>query len=145
RAPAAPRPPRKVCKLDGVLVSAVAAASDGTVYAGTLPGGKLYEVKPGAGNACREIAKLDGADQVWAIAVDAARKTLWAATGPNGRLFAVDLPSGKNRVLWDSGEKHLLSMVREPGGFVVGTSDEAILYRVSDGGTARALHDLAGD
>ena len=57
------------------------------------------------------------------------------------------VPSGKNRILWDSGEKHLLSMTRVegPGGFVIGTAEEAILYRVGDDGKARALHDFAGD
>lgn len=132
----------EVCKLDGVLVSALAAGPDGTVYAGTLPGGKLWEVKR---SGCRELARLDGADQIWALSVDAKRPLLHAATGPAGKLFAVELPSGKNRVEWSSGEQHLLSLLPAgDGSLLVGTSDNAVLYRVSPDGKARAIQDFAG-
>jgi sugar lactone lactonase YvrE len=134
---------RKVVKLDGVLVAALAVGPDGTVYAGTLPGGKVWRV---SGGTAKELAKLEGAEHVWALALDAVRKTLYAATGPNGRVFAIDVNTGKNRVFWDSGEKHVLSLVREPeGSMLAGSADEAILYRIAPDGTARALHDFDGD
>ena len=155
---------RMVAKLDGVLVASLAVAGDGTVYAGTVPGGRIYKVarpvspKGGkAAEAAQELCKLDGADHIWALALDGAG-TLYAATGPNGRIYAIDVATGKNRVLWDSGEKHILSMVRLPdGSLLAGSADEAILYRVATdgkeaarrpdtgGAIARALHDFDGD
>jgi sugar lactone lactonase YvrE len=141
---------KKAVKLDGVLVASIAAAPDGTIYAGTVPGGKIFAVKPGqngaAGATARELCKLDGAEHIWALAVDGPKKTLYAATGPNGRLYAIDTTTGKNRVFWDSGEKHVLSLLRQADGTILaGSSDEAILYRVGSDGTARALHDFDGD
>ena len=137
---------RKLCKLEGVLVSALVAADDGTVYAGTLPGGRLWTVRGGDKPTCSELARLDGADQVWALALPPGKPRLLAATGPSGKLFSVELPSGKNRVVWESGERHLLSMVpAEGGGLLIGTADEGILYHVGEDGSARALHDFAGD
>src|SRR5262249_40356942 len=54
--------------------------------------------------------------------------------------------TGKNRVFWDSGEKHVLSLARQADGtMLAGSSDEAILYRIGSDGTARALHDFDGD
>jgi len=138
---------RKVCRLasgqEGVLVGAVAVAPDGTVLAGTLPGARLWTTH---GDQCRELAKLDGADQIWSIAIDGARHTAYVATGPAGKLYAVDLATGRNRVFWDSGEKHLLALAPLPdGSLLAGSSEDAILYRVAADGTARALHDFAAD
>ncbi len=150
---------RKVARLDGVLIASLAVGPDGTVFAGTVPGGRIFAVKPGkGGDGKRELCKLEGAEHVWALVVD--KGTLYAATGPNGRIYAIDATTGKNRVLWDSGEKHLLSLARTAdGALLAGSADDAILYRVElsgappkDGGavgpvsvSARALHDFDGD
>ncbi len=134
---------KRVAKLDGVLVAAVAVAPDGTVFAGTVPGGKVFAVK---NDQARELCKLEGAEHVWALAVDGPKHTVYAATGPNGRLYAIDAQTGKNHVLWDSGEKHVLSLLRQPdGSMLAGSSDEAILYRIGPDGSARAVHDFEGD
>ena len=147
--------PRKIAKLDGVLVSALASAKGGHLFAAVTPGGKIFIVdKLGEKDArVRELVKLD-AEHVWALVWDEEKKVLYAATGPNGKLFAIDVsdlekPSAKARVIWSSGDKHLLSMVRgEDGSLLVGSADQAILYRVkpqSGAAEVRVLHDFEGD
>ncbi len=147
--------PKKIAKLDGVLVTALAAAKGGRVFASVTPGGRVYVVdKLGDKEArARELVKLD-AEHVWALAWDEDKRTLYAATGPAGKLYAIevgdlDKPAAKAKLIWSSGEKHLLSLARaEDGTLVVGSADQAILYRVRpQGGSAevRVLHDFDGD
>jgi outer membrane protein assembly factor BamB len=101
--------------------------ADGTLYAGTLPGGRVYAVDR-AGKA-RELATL-GTDHVWSLAHDA--KTLYAATGPEGKLFSIDTASGKSTTLYDDSAEHLLSVARDAQGrLYVGTSNGARVVRIS--------------
>jgi outer membrane protein assembly factor BamB len=134
---------KKLAKLpDAVEVTALEIGGDGTVYAGSTPGGRIFAWK---GGALRELCKLE-ADHVWALAWDAPKKTLYAGTGAAGKLYAIDVASGKSRLFWDSGQKHLRSLIRDDDGALwVGTGDEAILYRVTPDGRARAIHDFDGE
>lgn len=145
---------RKLAKLDAVLVSSLTAGPNGTVFAGTMPGGRVFAIA--RDGKVRELAKLD-AEHVWALAWDEARQTLYAATGPNGRLFAIDTSrldrpalGRRDRLLYDTGEKHLLSLVRtDDGSLLAGSADQAILYKITPtaggGATVQALHDFDGD
>lgn len=144
---------RRVCKLDAILVSSLAVGPNGTLFAGTMPGGRVHLIdrdgKP------RELAKLD-AEHVWAMTYDEAKQTLYAATGPAGRLFAIDAShldrptfGRRDRLVYDTGEKHLLSLARtDDGALLAGSADQAILYRIvptASGATVQALHDFDGD
>jgi hypothetical protein len=121
------------------------AVADRKIYAGTVGTGSVYAIDASSGKS-ELVVKLAGAEHVWALVLDPSGKTLYAATGSSGKLFAIDLGSKKARLLWDSDEAHLLSMLRAPDGALwVGTSDEAILYRVDPKtGAARAAADFAG-
>ncbi len=148
--------PRKVGKLDAALVSALAPAGNGRFFAASVPGGRIYEVDKLSDKEprIRELTHLD-ADHVWALSYDEDKHTLYAATGPNGKLFSVEVndlekaSAQKPKQLWQSTEKHLLSMVRtEDGTLLVGGADQAILYRVKpQGGSAevRVVHDFDGE
>ncbi|HWE27452.1 MAG TPA: hypothetical protein VHB97_05585, partial [Polyangia bacterium] len=144
---------RRLCKLDAILVSSLAVGPNGSVFAGTMPGGRVYLVD--RDGKARELAHLD-AEHVWALTYDEAKQTLYAATGPAGRLFAIDAshldrPSfgRRDRLVYDTGEKHLLSLVRsDDGALLAGSADQAILYRIvptANGATVQALHDFDGD
>ncbi len=145
---------RKLAKLDAVLVASLAVGPGGVVFAGTMPGGRIFAINKDGKS--RELIKLD-AEHIWALAYDESKQTLYAATGPAGKLYAVDVrdldhPTVGNhaRVVYDSGEKHLLSMVRgDDGALYAGSADQAILYRIVDqpGGAAKvqALHDFEGE
>jgi len=112
--------------------------SDGAIYAGTSPSGKVYRIPPRGGEA--EVAFDPGETYIWAIARDAKGKLL-VATGPRGRLYAVD-KKGEGEVLYDSLEPHLRSLLAHPGGgALVGTAGEGRILRIAEDGTPRTLHD----
>ena len=50
------------------------------------------------------------AEHVWALALDNKTGTIYAATGGPGKVFAIDT-AGKARPLWDSGDKHVVSLI----------------------------------
>jgi hypothetical protein len=82
---------------DAVVVTSLTRGDDGSVYAGTLPDGKLYRlVAPVAGRPQPPVlvAELPGVQHIWAVAWDATRRAVLCATGPDGKLFAVD-PRGR--------------------------------------------------
>src|SRR6185503_915420 len=101
------------------------------------------------------------AEHVWALVYDEGKQTVYAATGPNGRLFAIDVSrldrpavGRRDRLVYDTGEKHLLSLVRgDDGALYAGSADQAILYKITPGpanagansATVQALHDFEGD
>ena len=132
---------QKVAQIEGVLVSALAAGRDGTIYAGTVPGGNVWKIQGGKEH---ELCRLEGAEHVWSLLL--MGNTLYAGTGPTGRIYAIDPASGKSRIFWDSGGKHILALAPDgPNGLLAGSADEAILYRIARDGTARAVHDFQGE
>lgn len=134
---------RRVADLDASWVTALAVRPDGTLLAGTTPGGRVFTVDPRNG-AAKELATLS-ADHVWALAYDARSGTTYAATGGPGRIFAID-GKGRSRQLWDSGDKHVVSLIQaDDRHLLAGTSEEAILYRVSLDGHAEALQDFEAE
>jgi sugar lactone lactonase YvrE len=133
---------RKVATLDAAWVTALVARPDGTLLAGTTPGGRVFTVDPKSGKS-KLYATLP-ADHVWALALDGKTGMLYVATGGPGKIQAVD-PSGHVKQLWDSGDKHVVSLVLGQGEdrrLYAGTSEEAILYRVGLDGKADALADF---
>ncbi len=137
---------------DALVVTSLTRAADGTIYAGTLPDGKLYKLVPpanGRPSAPLLVAELPGAQHIWAVAWDAARRAVLCATGPEGKLFAVDprLPSGSNAtVVFDSEEPHLYAMALRNRDVVVGSGGgHAIVYAVRGAGQASVLARLTGD
>ncbi len=135
-------PARQVAELDAPWVTALAVRPDGNLLAGSTPGGRIFAVDAKTGKSS-VYAKL-AAEHVWAIAVDVARGTTYAATGDAGKIFAID-SKGVARLHWDSGDKHVISLVMDGADLLAGTADKAILYRVRGDGRAEALHDFDAD
>lgn len=133
---------RKLAALKGaVIVTSFAQGPAGTIYAGTLPEGRIYAIATATGTV-KPFAQVK-AKHVWSLVYHKA--TLYAATGPTGKLFAINR-AGRARVHWDSKEAHLQSMTVGPGGdLYVGTAPKAIVYRVLGPRRVRALHDFAGN
>lgn len=142
---------------DAVVVTSLTRGDDGSVYAGTLPDGKLYRlVAPVAGRPQPPVlvAELPGVQHIWAVAWDATRRAVLCATGPDGKLFAVDPrgAAGSNAtVLFDSDEAHLYSLAlgpsAAPGGRTVyfgSGGGRAVVYALR-GTEARVVARLAGD
>jgi len=134
---------RRVADLDAAWVTALVVRPDGTLLAGTTPGGRIYSVDPRSG-AAKELATL-GADHVWTLAYDARTGTAYAGTGSPGKIFAIDA-KGRAREVWDSGDKHIVSLLAaDDRHLLAGTSEEGILYRVSLDGKAEALQDFEAE
>ena len=128
-------------EVDGMLVSALAIGPRDALFAAALPGAVIYRFDRQGKR--EELARLEGAEHVWALAYDERRKALIAATGPSGKLFAIDL-RGNVRELFASDSSHLLSLAIEPdGSLLVGTDGEALLYRIHRDDRSELLLDLA--
>ena len=145
---------RRVATLDAAWVTALVARPDGTLVAGTTPGGKLFTIDPkksensgeksaetGDAAGVRLFATL-GTDHVWSLALDAKSGVVYAGTGGPGKIFAVDR-TGHSKELWDSGDKHVVSLLQaDDKHLLAGTSETAILFRVGVDGHAEALGDF---
>lgn len=133
---------KKLAKLSGaVVVTSLVQGPAGTLYAGTLPEGRIYAIATATGTI-KPFARVK-AKHVWGLVY--RKGTLFAATGPKGQLFAINR-AGRARLYWDSKETHLQSIASGPGGdLYVGTAPKAIVYRVLGPGKVRALHDFAGN
>ena len=117
-------------------VFAVWADSDGTVFAGTSPNGKVYRIAGGQAEPFFD----PGETYIWAIARSAAGRLL-VATGTEGRLWQVDAAGG-GEVLFDSEDTHLRSIKLLAGGdLLAGTAGEGLILRIDPSGRARTLYD----
>ncbi len=123
-------------------VSAIVQDKGGRTFVATIPNGKIFELK---GSALSVFATLPDAAHIWALAADPAGKGIYAATGPDGKLYFVS-NKGDASIYFDSEEPHLISLaVALNGEVVVGSSGKAILYRVQGSGRARVIYDFPGD
>ena len=131
---------------DAIAVVSLAEGADGTIYAGTMPGGEVWKIEPRSGRATR-LVTLPRAETVWALALGKDGKQLYAGTGPEGELFAIDVRAGKARVAFQTEDKRILSVVAAPdGGIWLGTSDKAMVFRHDPARNAtRAMGDFSGN
>jgi hypothetical protein len=135
-------PAKKLVEIDAPWVTSLATRADGRLLAGSTPGGRIFLVDAKTGKSTL-FAKL-AADHVWAMAYDVKRAVTYAATGNLGLVFAIDAMGGA-KPLWDSGDKHVMSLAMDGDTLLAGTADKAILYRVHLDGRAEALHDFEAD
>jgi hypothetical protein len=122
-----------------LVVTSLAQAFGGAVVAGTLPDGKVMKWEKGK---LSDLATLKGAEHVWSVTYDAKAKAVYAATGPEGKLFRIT-QNGDAQVYFDAPEQHLMSVAVAPDGTVyTGASDKAKLYKVTAPGRASVLYDF---
>ncbi len=134
-------------------VQSVRVGADGSVYAATLPSGKVYRIKPGQSNldagsaetvfdpavdpaalsgasADRKDARKDAGNDaqdtpryIWDMAFDAAGR-LYIATGGPAAVYRVDLAAGgKPEIFFRSDEEHIRCILFEPDGDLLAGSD----------------------
>jgi hypothetical protein len=131
-----------VTKIDGAIaVVSLTQTSDGTVWAGAMPGKKLWKIdlKTGKATAGPELAKTE---TVWSLA--SIGDTVYAGTGPSGKLFAIK--GGSAKEVFDSEDKRITALAVSDGAVWVGTSDRALVFRYDPkDGRTRAMGDFAGN
>lgn len=125
-----------------LLVTSLAVGGQ-TLFAGTLPQGKVLAY-PLTGGEATEFAAPEGVAHIWALAWNPQRERLFAATGPEGHLLAYD-PQGTASVYFDSDQEHLMSLaLGDNGELYAGSNGDALVYRVRGPGQAEVLFDFPG-
>jgi hypothetical protein len=137
---------KKLVSLPGAIaVVSLAQTADGTVWAGAMPGNKLWKIDVAAGKATptAQLGKDKDVETVWALA--AVGNTVYAGTGPSGKLFAVT--GGASKEVFDTDDKRITALaVTSDGAVWLGTSDRALVFRYDPKlGKARAMADFAGN
>lgn len=122
----------------GEQIFAVAVASDGAVWAGASPSGRVWRIADGEAT----LMATTGETYVWSIA-PRADGGAWVATGTRGRLMRVDR-SGNIATVWDGDDPHVRVVRSLPdGGAVVGTAGSGLVVRVDERGRPTTLFDAA--
>jgi hypothetical protein len=132
---------KQVVKIPGAIaVVSLAQTSDGTVWAGAMPGNKIWKVDLASGKATQG-PELKDTETIWSLA--AAGNTVYAGTGPSGKLYSISGNSAKE--VFDTEDKRITAMtVTSDGAVWFGTSERALVFRYKDGKT-RAMADFAGN
>ncbi len=122
-----------------LVVTSLVEAWGGAVVLGTLPDGKVMKWDHGK---LSDLVTLKGTEHVWQVAFDEKKKVLYAATGPEGKLYRIS-ETGDAQVYFDAPEQHLMSVAVAPDGTVyAGASDKAKLYKITAPGHASVLYDF---
>src|SRR5665213_2698444 len=111
-------------------ITALLVQKDGAVLAGTSgdAGRVLKFNKPG--EKPKVLFKQKGMQYVWAIA-QAADGMLYAATGPEGKLFAIS-PDGTAKVLLDTDSNNLTCLISDGKDLLyAGTDTHGLVYRIN--------------
>ena len=133
---------KKVASVPGAIaVVALVQTADGSVWAGAMPGNKLYRVDV-AGGKVTAGPTLKDVETVWSLA--ASGNTVYAGTGPSGKLFAVT--GGNAKEVFDTEDKRITALtVTNDGAVWMGTSERALVFRLDKDGRTRAMADFAGN
>jgi hypothetical protein len=134
----------------GVAISAMVAGENNAIYAALVGSGNIVKLRGPENGRPRDgerFAALPGVEHVWALVYDRARRTLFAATGPDGKLFAIDA-QGRATIVFDAEEPNLYSLALGANNTVyagTGGGTAAVVYAVRGPSDARALARLAGN
>ena len=142
-----------------LTVQTVRVGPDGSVYAATVPGGKVYRIKPGqsgldestaslvfdsavsARNAA--TAKQDQARYIWDLAFD-AQGALYVATGGPAAIYRIDVSANTPHaeIYFESDEQHIRSLLFEPNGdLIAGTDGGGLVYRIGKDRKGLVIYD----
>jgi len=123
-------------------VTSLAVGPGGVVYAGTIPDAKIFKLAQGKADL---FSTLPDAHHVWALALDKAKTALFAASGPEGRIYRVAL-DGTASAYFHADDTSIVSLaVADNGDLFAGSSNKGLLYRVTGAGRASVLYDFPGD
>lgn len=115
---------------DGVNIFSLLIDRNGALLLGTGgQKGRIYRIaKPG--DKPQVIFDADGAQYIWSM-VQTPDGNLYAATGPNGKLYEIK-PDGSSSVILATDENNLLSMTSDgKDTLYVGTDPDGLVYRVN--------------
>ena len=126
-----------------IEVFALAVASDGDVFAGTSPNGKVYRID---NKGQHEVYFDPEQTYIWSLAFaqDPGKDKapdLFVGTGDKGKIYRVT-SRGKGELYYESGQRHVVSLAFDgQGRLLAGTDPNGILYRIESKRKAFALYD----
>jgi sugar lactone lactonase YvrE len=136
-------------KTKDMSVQAIAVGPDGSVYAATLPNGKIYRVPAGSTDLDQEkAAVVFDPEKLEGVKPDAAPKYIWdLAFGPDGALYiATGGPAAVYRVrtpaadahaerFFQGDEQHIRALLFEKdGNLLAGSDGDGLVYRIDKEG-----------
>jgi hypothetical protein len=133
---------KKLGSIEGAIAVVALAQGDGGVYAGAMPGNKVWKLDTASGKSTA-VATLKGVETIWSLAVG-SDGTVYAGTGPDGKLFAIKGKDAKE--LYDTEDKRVTAVAVGKDGVWFGTSERALVFRYDPkANTTRAMADFAGN
>jgi hypothetical protein len=129
---------------NAIAVVAMTQTADGTIWAGAMPGNRIYKIaRDGKVTAGPQLGKDKDVETIWALA--SVGNTVYAGTGPSGKLFAITGNTAKE--VFDTDDKRITALATTSEGAVwLGTSERALVFRFDPkDGKGRAMADFAGN
>lgn len=125
-----------------LAVTSIVQAKSGAIFASTIPDGKIFKLSQGKADV---FTTLPDAGHVWALTRDKGGEGLFAATGPEGKVFHVQA-NGSSSVYFRSTEANLVSLaLAESGDLYAGSSGKGQLYKITGPGRAAVIGDMPGE
>ena len=120
---------------DQPVVWSVAAAPDGSLYAGTGHRGRLFRIDPSGKSTLVWAAEQP---EIFAVAVD-PKGTIYAATSPDGKIYRIE--GGKPSEYFAPQAKYIWSLaVGKDGALYAGTGDQGKVFRIVSAGKGEVYY-----
>ncbi|WP_446742284.1 hypothetical protein [Silvibacterium acidisoli] len=131
-----------------LTVQTVRVGPDGSVYAATLPSGKVYKLSPDAKELNEENATVvfdpattaEKPKYVWDMAFDSQGRLYIAAGGPAG-IYRVSAGQ-KPELFFKSDEQHIRALAFDAqGNLIAGSDGSGLVYRIDKNGRGYVIYD----
>ncbi len=133
---------KEICRFDELDVYALLVKSNGDIFAGSSPDGKLYKIdKNQAKEKEKSVKEFFNPEEkyIWDIKEDKAGNII-LATGNSGGIYRVSKDGGGDKI-FTSEDTHIISLyITKADAILAGSGDQGILYQV-DNTKARVLFD----
>ncbi len=134
-----------------LTVQAIRVGKDGSVFAATLPSGKVYKLPAGAADLDENKAEVvfnpaeteEKPKYIWDLAFDGEGR-LYIATGGPAAVYRVDVKKAgeKPALFFKSDEQHIRAILFDKAGNLIAGSDgSGLVYRVDGSGKGYVLYD----
>ena len=150
----------KLFSTKDLTVQTVRIGPDGSVYAATVPAGKVYRIRPGQSGLDESTATLvfdaattarttgsgkqtEQARYIWDLAFD-AQGALYIATGGPAAIYRVDVKADNAHpeLFFESDEQHIRCLLFEPNGNLIAGSDGGgLVYRIGKDRKGLVIYD----
>jgi sugar lactone lactonase YvrE len=133
-----------------LAVQAVRVGPDGSIYAATLPSGKVYRLKPDtesteatASVVFDPAATSEKPKYIWDLAFDSQGRLYIAAGGPAGIYRVNPAQAGaRPELFFKSDEQHIRALAFEKdGNLIAGSDGTGLIYRIDPQGKGYVLYD----